>query len=352
MLWSHDLGRLAARACWVSADSRQRVPAFAFFPWVKGSARPTLPHGVLSSLFHTGGERRLFVDPRLPVTHGFPSFFRLCCGLVANWCDCSLWTAACQAPLSMEFSSWEYWSELPFPSPEDLPDLIQGSNPGLLHFRWPSALQAGSLLNEPQGLFIYWFGCVRPLVAACGIWFPDQGSNLGPLHWECRVLATGPPGKPQQLSHFCTHICLWPSRVPRPPAQQRPGSVILGERLSQQLPWRGTCMPGCKWAPCVHHPLTFVWRLEQKSALLFSSNSTEGLFVTEAESLPWGLELLWATSVPWPGGELWEFVLRTKWKGTHWGGVNSSCRSWKSTPKSLHGMPSNFTMFRNLPYSK
>ena len=27
-----------------------------------------------------------------------------------------------QAPLSMEFSRQEYWSELPFPSPGDLPD--------------------------------------------------------------------------------------------------------------------------------------------------------------------------------------------------------------------------------------
>ena len=33
------------------------------------------------------------------------------------------------------------------------------------------------------------------LVAACGIYFPDQGLNLGPLHWESGVLATGPPGK-------------------------------------------------------------------------------------------------------------------------------------------------------------
>ena len=30
------------------------------------------------------------------------------------------WTAACQAPLSMEFSRQEYWSGLPFPSPGDL----------------------------------------------------------------------------------------------------------------------------------------------------------------------------------------------------------------------------------------
>ena len=32
------------------------------------------------------------------------------------------WTVAYQAPLSMEFSSQEYWSRLPFPTPGDLPD--------------------------------------------------------------------------------------------------------------------------------------------------------------------------------------------------------------------------------------
>ena len=44
-----------------------------------------------------------------------------------------LW--ACQAPLSMGFSRQEYWSELPWPSPTDLPD--PRSNPGflcLLHY--------------------------------------------------------------------------------------------------------------------------------------------------------------------------------------------------------------------------
>ena len=34
----------------------------------------------------------------------------------------TLWTAACQAPLSMVFSRQEYWSGLPCPPPEDLPD--------------------------------------------------------------------------------------------------------------------------------------------------------------------------------------------------------------------------------------
>ena len=49
---------------------------------------------------------------------------------------------------------------------------------------------------------IYSFGCsgsqlchMGSLVAACGIWFPDQGLNPGALHWERRVLAIGPAGK-------------------------------------------------------------------------------------------------------------------------------------------------------------
>ena len=32
------------------------------------------------------------------------------------------WTVAHQTPLSMEFSRHEYWSGVPFPSLEDLPD--------------------------------------------------------------------------------------------------------------------------------------------------------------------------------------------------------------------------------------
>ena len=35
-----------------------------------------------------------------------------------NWCIYAL-----QAPLSLEFSRWEYWSGLPFPTPEGLPNI-------------------------------------------------------------------------------------------------------------------------------------------------------------------------------------------------------------------------------------
>ena len=38
------------------------------------------------------------------------------------WLFVILWTITRQAPLSMEFSRQEYWSGLPFPPPEDLPD--------------------------------------------------------------------------------------------------------------------------------------------------------------------------------------------------------------------------------------
>ena len=33
------------------------------------------------------------------------------------------------------------------------------------------------------------------LVAVCRAYFPEQGSNLGPLHWQNGVLATNPLGK-------------------------------------------------------------------------------------------------------------------------------------------------------------
>ena len=55
----------------------------------------------------------------------------------------TVWTIAHQAPLSMGFSRQEYWSELPFPFPGDLPD------PGI-EPRSP-ALQADSLPTELQG---------------------------------------------------------------------------------------------------------------------------------------------------------------------------------------------------------
>ena len=58
-----------------------------------------------------------------------------------------LWTAACQAALSMGFSRQEYWSGFPCPPPGDLQD--PGLQPASLtsNLHW----QAGSLPLMPPG---------------------------------------------------------------------------------------------------------------------------------------------------------------------------------------------------------
>ena len=68
-------------------------------------------------------------------------------------------TVACQAPLSLGFSRQEYWSGLPFPSPEDLPS--PGMEVG------SAALRVDSFPSEPPGKpsvpcsLVYIFYCFR-----------------------------------------------------------------------------------------------------------------------------------------------------------------------------------------------
>ena len=58
----------------------------------------------------------------------------------------TLWTGACQTPLSVGFSRQEYRSELPCPLPGDLPDpVIKSTSPA------STALQVDSSLTEPPG---------------------------------------------------------------------------------------------------------------------------------------------------------------------------------------------------------
>ena len=56
------------------------------------------------------------------------------------------WTAAHKPPLSMEFSRQEYWSGLPFPTPEDLP--YPGIEPAC---PVSPALAGGCFTTEPPG---------------------------------------------------------------------------------------------------------------------------------------------------------------------------------------------------------
>ena len=73
------------------------------------------------------------------------------------------WATACQAPLSMEFSRQEYWSELSFPSPGDLPD------PGIEPMSLASPALAGRFFTvEPPG---------KPIDQ-----YQNQASDIGTIH--------------------------------------------------------------------------------------------------------------------------------------------------------------------------
>ena len=63
-------------------------------------------------------------------------------------------TAACQAPLCMRFSQQEYWSGLPWPPPDDLPDPV--IEPVFLHLLYcrqtPPLSNSGSPVRALAGL--------------------------------------------------------------------------------------------------------------------------------------------------------------------------------------------------------
>ena len=69
------------------------------------------------------------------------------------------WTVACQAPLSMGFSRHEYWSGLPFPFPEDLPNL--GIEPVSL---MSPSLAGGSLPLAPPRKSVSYFSVLLIIV--------------------------------------------------------------------------------------------------------------------------------------------------------------------------------------------
>ena len=92
-----------------------------------------------------------------PKSHGFDSIntrnhfnlFQSVC-LVAESCLtlATLWTVACQAPLSMGFSRQDKWSGLSFPFPRDLP------NPGIKPAAF-LALQVDSLQLGHQSFSLF-----------------------------------------------------------------------------------------------------------------------------------------------------------------------------------------------------
>ena len=110
----------------------------SFRPFSTGSLSPVLKYGDVSPTLKQRNPSFLL-----------QFFFGICVLSHFSQSDSAThWTVACQAPLSMEFSRWEYWSGLPFPSPGDLP------NPGVK----PESpvLQADSLPTGPPGKPSQW----------------------------------------------------------------------------------------------------------------------------------------------------------------------------------------------------
>ena len=107
--------------CTVHGILQARMLEWVAFPFSRGSSQPRNR----TQVSHIAGGGYLVV---------YSSEFTLKGGtfILANYVEVSLtvtirlfvtpWTVACSAPLSTEFFRQEYWSGLPFPSPEDFSD--------------------------------------------------------------------------------------------------------------------------------------------------------------------------------------------------------------------------------------
>ena len=131
---------------------RTLYPKHSHF-WKLTSSRCQLGYclvaGVFSTLLHKIAAHPTSPIPFLP--HSAFLFFIVPECVLSHfthvWLCATLWTIACQAPLSMRFSRQEYWSGLPFPPPRDLP------NPGIKPASFMSNLQwqGGPLPLVPPG---------------------------------------------------------------------------------------------------------------------------------------------------------------------------------------------------------
>ena len=115
--------------------------------------------------------------PRSVTAASYSNFCVTFCAMLSHfsrvWLFGTLWTVACQSPLSMGFSGKEYWSGLPFPPPGDLPDPgIKSTSPALAgsffisSTTWETTEE--SLNCSPQWLYHFTF---PPAMNKCSSFF-------------------------------------------------------------------------------------------------------------------------------------------------------------------------------------
>ena len=120
------------------------------------------------------------------------------------------WTVACQAPLSVEFSTQEYWSRLPFPPPGDLPNA--GIKPTSLVFcigmwivchwaTWEAQTSLGKVklfTKLPMKRILIFFFLKILLIFGCTTWLAS------PLVPQPEIKPTPSAVKAQSPNHWTT----------------------------------------------------------------------------------------------------------------------------------------------------
>ena len=171
---------------------------------------------------------------------------------VAQSCLSAPWTVASQAPLSTEFSRQEYWSGLPFPPPQDLPD--QGSSLCLLHWRADSLPLRQLEAHIIHNVLIFNMTAILPHT-----WQVILKCLLSLLLSASRLTFTRPVSVPLPDSFLCQRL-LCP---PCPRLCQRVTLPALHPLASPQIPWEASARCGFSslWGT-LEHP-------DSRSCLLF-----------------------------------------------------------------------------------
>ena len=204
-------------------------------------------HFLLQGIFPTQGSNQVSCIGRWILYNGASwkahKFACLCvcvCVLVAQSCQlfATPWTIVCQTPLSMEFSTQEYWTGLTFVSPGDHPN--PGIKPG-----FPSLLPY-SLPSEPPGKpTITYATAAKSLQSCLTLCEPIDGNPPGSpipgilqartLEWVAISFSSAWKWKMKVKSLSCVRLLATPWTT----AYQAPPSV----EFSRQEDWNGVPMP-------------------------------------------------------------------------------------------------------------
>ena len=134
------------------------------------------------------------------------------------WLSVTPWTVAHQAPLSMEFSTQEYWSGFPFPPPQDLP------NPWIKPTSLASPELAGRFFTTRATVNPYYYYCdaAQSCLTLCDLMdYRPPGSSVhgflqaGTLEWVDIPFSrrSSPPRDQTWISHIAGRFfTIWVTR--------------------------------------------------------------------------------------------------------------------------------------------